>query len=428
MRIDVATHELLRLIRRFDDSGEWGHQGARSMAHWLTWRVGMGLRAAQERVRVARVLGELPALDGALSSGRLSYSKVRAIARVGTPQNVGKLIDLAIHSTGSQLERACRAYRNTARGVTQRPEDDRWENAGRRFVRRLSGPDGMVRIEIQLPADEAEVIYETLASTAAAAKAEPQHVYERRLADAAVTVCEAFRDESPERFRGAVHGLMIHTTPAALRRNVGEGPAGMLEDGTLLDPSVLRRIASDAAIVVARRGRNGEVLDVGRSRRTIPPAIRRALQIRDGGCRFPGCCNRRHLDAHHIEHWVDGGETKLDNLVTLCRFHHRAIHERGFSIRRRDGHFEFLDPQGETIDRVPQRPVSQATFELSAWPEHGRTAELDFTDNHPQWPGGPIGLEFWVEALLKTGAPAGLDVPRNATGRSSPRDRPDRPD
>ena len=65
----------------------------------------------------------------------------------------------------------------------------------------------------------------------------------------------------------------------------------------------------------------------GRKTRTIPPAIRRALNSRDGGCRFPGCTHQRYVDAHHIEHWADGGETKLSNLVTLCRLHHRLVHE-----------------------------------------------------------------------------------------------------
>ena len=78
-------------------------------------------------------------------------------------------------------------------------------------------------------------------------------------------------------------------------------------------------------------GSDGSVLDVGRKTRTVPPAIRRALDHRGGGCRFPGC-GLRFCDAHHIKHWADGGETRLDQLVLLCRRHHRAVHEEGFRV------------------------------------------------------------------------------------------------
>ena len=95
----------------------------------------------------------------------------------------------------------------------------------------------------------------------------------------------------------------------------------------------------------------GEPLDVGRKTRTIPPAIRRALNTRDPGCCFPGCTYQRYLDAHHIEHWVDGGETKLSNLVTLCRSHHRLVHEGGISIQaRRGGGWRFLRPDGREFE------------------------------------------------------------------------------
>ncbi|TVR61881.1 MAG: HNH endonuclease [Gemmatimonadales bacterium] len=97
-------------------------------------------------------------------------------------------------------------------------------------------------------------------------------------------------------------------------------------------------------MVTAVRGSKGEVLDMGRRTRTIPPALRRALEIRDGGCRFPGC-GLRFTEGHHIVHWSDGGETKLSNLVLLCRFHHRAVHEEGFSVKILTGRF---GPRGKS--------------------------------------------------------------------------------
>jgi len=105
-----------------------------------------------------------------------------------------------------------------------------------------------------------------------------------------------------------------------------------LPDAHTHDPSARpsRRIACDAAVVVMRHAPDGTPLDVGRKTRTIPPAIRRALAARDRQCRFPGC-SAKHCDAHHVRHWADGGTTCLDNLVLLCRRHHRAVHEEGFA-------------------------------------------------------------------------------------------------
>ena len=92
------------------------------------------------------------------------------------------------------------------------------------------------------------------------------------------------------------------------------------------------RLTCDASVVVMREDATGATLDVGRKTRTVPPAIRRALEARDTGCRFPGCTARR-CDAHHVVHWAEGGPTRLDNLVLLCRRHHRLLHEGGYSIR-----------------------------------------------------------------------------------------------
>ena len=118
-----------------------------------------------------------------------------------------------------------------------------------------------------------------------------------------------------------------------------------------------RRVACDAGLVVLRHGSDGGVLDVGRRTRTIPTALRRALESRDRNqCQFPGCTSR-HCDAHHVVHWADGGETKLSNLVQVCRFHHRALHEEGLRVVADGaGQFQFLRPDGEPLPAVAPAP------------------------------------------------------------------------
>jgi hypothetical protein len=100
--------------------------------------------------------------------------------------------------------------------------------------------------------------------------------------------------------------------------------------------------------------RNGQPLSVGRKTRTVPAAMRRALQARDGGCRFPGCTARQRIDGHHIQHWARGGRTELSNLVQLCRYHHRLVHEGGFGVERRGDSLVFTTPQGRPIPRNPR--------------------------------------------------------------------------
>lgn len=102
---------------------------------------------------------------------------------------------------------------------------------------------------------------------------------------------------------------------------------------------------------------HGQPLTIGRKSRSIPSAIRRALRVRDKGCRFPGCSHTRFTHAHHIKHWADGGETTLENLVTLCSRHHRLVHEEGFSvINEGHNHFRFLKPDQTWLPANDNRP------------------------------------------------------------------------
>ena len=127
-----------------------------------------------------------------------------------------------------------------------------------------------------------------------------------------------------------IHQVVIHLDHAVL------GPDGVheafLDDGTRVSAETFRRVSCDSALLAVATGEAGQVLDVGRRTRAVPAAIRRALWSRDRGCRFPMCTNRRFVHAHHLQHWAHGGPTRLDNLVLLCGFHHRLLHEGGFKM------------------------------------------------------------------------------------------------
>ena len=153
-RVDVAEHALLTRLRLFDAHEAWGRLGCLSCAQWLSWRVGVGIKAARERVRVARALADLPEVDALFGRGELSYSKVRAITRVATPVTEQELIDIALHSTAAQLERLLRSYRRIVDSAGAPGESETEREARRRrqqrYVRRSETADGMVKIEMQL--------------------------------------------------------------------------------------------------------------------------------------------------------------------------------------------------------------------------------------------------------------------------------------
>jgi hypothetical protein len=154
-----------------------------------------------------------------------------------------------------------------------------------------------------------------------------------------------------ERYQVVVHvdEAILPAEPVAA---VDEPHRCELDAGPALAVDSVRRLCCDGAIVKLVETPAGEPLDLGRKTRTIPPALRRALQARDGGCRFPGCDRTRFTEGHHVRHWADGGETKLANLATLCGFHHRLVHEGGFELAATDdGVFVFTTPKGE---RIPQ--------------------------------------------------------------------------
>ena len=161
-------------------------------------------------------------------------------------------------------------------------------------------------------------------------------------------------------------------------------------------------MACDCGLVAVHH--DGEALNIGRRARTIPPAIRRALMLRDHGCGFPGCTHTWFLHAHHIEHWLHGGSTSLDNLVMLCTFHHHLVHEGGWTITAvADGAFVFHSPAGKPLAPEPPRErVDDALVWLRDWAEES-SLDLGPEVNMPQGDGAKPDYELAVSGLLAAG-------------------------
>jgi Domain of unknown function (DUF222)/HNH endonuclease len=397
-QLHAATYRLLVMLREFDERKGWNN-GFMSCACWLHWRTGIDLGACREKMRVARALAVLPVTSTTMEAGQLSYAKVRALTRVATAENERRLVGLALAGTAAQVERVVRAWRRLDL------EQERADTNARHLRRSLTtwvDDDGMVVIRGRLSPEVGAIVQRALeaasdvlrkegAEVAPAATLEEDVTPAQRRADALGRLAEVAltaaldAGSAGDRYQVVLHvEHEIDATPTTDVDGVVETDAGPLR----VSAETSRRIACDAAVVEMRHDATGTTMDVGRRTRTVPPSIRRALEARDRYCRFPGCTSRR-CDAHHVDHWMDGGHTSLQNLMLLCRRHHRAVHEGGYGVFvRADGNPVFTDRDGTPIERAPALPLA-----------NGQLPEPSHVGHLPTWDGTRFDLGWTLHVL-----------------------------
>jgi len=449
----AATCGFLVLLADFDARRGWASWEMGSCAQWLSWKCQMSSGTAREHVRVARALRELPVIRARFAAGRLSYAKVRALTRIATPATEAGLAGLAGPMTANQLERFARAHRQVTRA------GDADARVRRRLVWRLE-EDGSLSGTFRLPPLQGAVLLKALraacaelagqagdlrgdvsAETPAAdgpASGEPPPApapalrTSSDLADGLVAVAESFLAakvagaDDAEVYQVVVHaGTGVLTGPTAPAADPGvsaETPAGPVrvpgdpadparchvEDGPAISVSTAQMLACTAALSWMTHGDGGAVLALGRRRRKPNAAIRRAARERDGcRCRFPGCESRR-ADLHHIQHWVNGGRTDLDNLISLCPYHHKLVHDRGYLIAAPPGGgFAFYRPDGTPLPSSPPLPEPGGSI--------SETHDADITPDTiiPPWYGERLDLNHAIWACF---ANARTDEQKQADG------------
>jgi hypothetical protein len=394
--LDAAACRFVLMVAEYDRRRSWESWEMRSCAHWLAWKCGISLGAAREHVRVGRALEGLPLTRAAMAAGGLSYSKVRAITRVAVPAIEKELLEVARSSTATGLETICRAYRR--HGEATEPEAAKRSHAARSF-RWHYDDDGSLVFQGRVAPEHAPTIIAML-EAGRAARDEPDpalaedvpagtsteyatdddvpagtsaevahgegedvpagtHRHRSRRdddsatlgqgnADAFVLAAEAFLANGPAAVGNGVE-LTVILDEAVLRGGSGGCHA---EHGPALSSHVARRLACDAGVVAAVLGEDGDPLYASKHQYVLNRRLRRALRLRDKHCQFPGCDRKGRLQAHHIVHWVDGGETVLVNLVLLCSKHHHDVHEGGFTLHRHEieGSIQVRRPDGTLLD------------------------------------------------------------------------------
>ncbi|WFP25978.1 DUF222 domain-containing protein [Gordonia hongkongensis] len=382
-QITALTAEFLELVAELDERESWRGPGIHSLAHWLSWKAGIAPRTAHEQLRVAKAIRELPAIRTAFREGRLTYSKVRALTRVATPEREAELVNLALSCTASQLDRAVRAMgqvdRNCGVEEESRPPVEstgrwKWNDDGSLSVSlRLSPLDGArflagtVRAEYEgtrtcddpdLPSAESV----PRNTDAGSAPEDSEVVPSRRrdlwrqvpsnVAPAVVAMADMVHDgiAMPDLAPGAE--ILIHAGDGVESAHLDDGPA--LSEAEVDEA----RCGASTRDVASRRvpGQLGKLalLEVGRRKRAPNKALVRALFVRDRCCQVPGCGRTRHLHAHHVVFWSAGGRTDPDNLILLCGSCHRSLHRGEFAITAHGlQRFTFHRPDGTEIEVAP---------------------------------------------------------------------------
>lgn len=334
-----AIHrQVLALIAEHDASEAWRDDGAATMTAWLQARFSLDRRNAADHVRVAAAMRDLRTISAAYERGRLSWDQVREVTRFATPETDDELAQMAPGLSPRRLQRMAVRTRHVderlaAETHRTRYLDYSWDETARSL--RLNGC---------IPDADGAVVWKAMHRIASEAPADPEtgtrDPYSARCADALVRLASHHLATDADADRATI---VVHVD--ADRLLTGEGPIE-IEDGPATAMSTLRRLACDARLQLVAEGSDGDPVGIGRTARTVPGWLRRQLTHRDDGCRFPGCGRTRWTHAHHVEHWADGGATDLDNLVTLCTFHHRLLHEQDWQIRITGSDITWRRPDG----------------------------------------------------------------------------------
>ncbi len=338
-RLGGEHRELLRLIAEVDRSEAWRDFGARDAAHWLSMRYGVSQWKARRWIGAALALRGLPVLADALARGELGIDKVVELARFVTPETEVRLIAWAKRASCAAVRHRGDLEARASREEVLDAERERsltwwFFDEGRRFG-----------LEAELPAAQGAIVaraLQRLSRTIPHMPDEQDEVFApARRADALVALCSARIADDPDPDLATV---VVH----AQARGLADGTGGCeVEDGPVIHPETARRLLCNARVQTVIEDVRGNVLDFGRMSREPSAAMVRQVRYRDRECTFPGCGARRFTEAHHIVWWRHGGRTDLSNLLLICSFHHRLVHELGWSVRREaEGEVGWFHPDG----------------------------------------------------------------------------------
>ncbi|MEA2434626.1 MAG: hypothetical protein QOG54_2083 [Actinomycetota bacterium] len=320
-RVDL---ERLGWIAKADRAELWRSEGARDCAEWLSAVFHISNWKARRWIGAAKALERLPFTAAALGNGSLSLDKVVELARFATPADERALVTWARRVKMSSIrKRADAELKRTALEAT-RAQDARYL--------RTTRWDNHLEIEAMLPLDEGIALMAAVDRLAHELPSDPDVAdpsteitsIEQRRADALVLLATNAGAGSKKESTVVVY--------APIEALAGDG-GGCSIDGAGFHPETARRLSCDCHLNIVLEGIDGDAMGIGNSSRIIPRRIRRHVLKRDSHtCTFPGCEMSRFVDIHHVTHWAHHGPTHPNNLITLCDFHHKVVHEMRWKV------------------------------------------------------------------------------------------------
>jgi hypothetical protein len=318
--VRIAREEA-RFVRYTTELGKregWRAEGATSLEAWMVERCGVSLASARSFAQVGERLVKLPQLEADLSSGKLTFDKVRAIADVATPANERDLAEQAQEYTVRQLQEVARTERGAPRSRAEADHE----------ARSVRFNDPCRTVTAQLPAESYAEVKSFLETQARARPSDGETRWDQRVCD---VYLETFQADHKAPQGASAHVVVVHAALETLADETSE-LAGELERDGLISAETVRRLACDATVIVALDDDLGHTMYEGRARRFPSGPQRREVMRRDRHCRFPGCTNVTFTNVHHIKPWGSSGRTDLENLVLMCQHHHYRLHSSGWSM------------------------------------------------------------------------------------------------
>jgi Domain of unknown function (DUF222)/HNH endonuclease len=337
-QISRAQHRLLRILTELDRRGIWHDAGAHDMAHWVGNAFGLSRYRAARWLDAGRSLQELPRIAEAFEQGDLSVYKVEELARFATPEEEDAILEWAKEEPSGAIKAEADRRRGNDAEEAATFEERRW--LGWRY-----GDEGRAfYLQAGLPSADGAIVAEALDDLIREIPSMPDEGTERligaRRADALVTLCSTrLGHADPDRA-----GVVVH---AQLETLLDAEAIGTTADGAVVPAPAVQRLLCNGTVRTLIEDASGSVVGSIKAARDPSPGMMRQLRYRDGTCRFPNCHLRRFTQAHHVEWWSRGGRTELRNLILVCTFHHKLVHERGWGVKRRDdGAVHWFRPDG----------------------------------------------------------------------------------
>ena len=355
--IDALEGEFAAEVRDAQTSGDHLVGGNITAASWISRTCGMSVSSAADRLCVGEQLQSLPKVAAALSSGEISYQSASVLChlreQLGDKRDLfdeEEMLGFARGFSVFHLRMLCRYNRHVA------DPDGFFNDAEHDYTRRRLHislmSDGMHAIEGVLDAECGAAVKTALDALAKPRGPEDERTRPQRMADAMGEVVHHAMDEGKlPRRNGVRPHVTVTTTMEGLKNEFGAPPAD-LELSLPISTRTLQRIACDSTISRVLLA-DSMVIDVGRATRVNSAPRRRALRVRDRGCRFPGCDRPASWSTpHHVEAWTRGGPSNLPNLLSLCFYHHRLVHEGGWQVIKAGREFRFLPPEPVVMRRA----------------------------------------------------------------------------